>query len=80
MEWAKVVGNSLLDKYICLYISHAMHLHDIHQSFLSELNPSLADQMFAEKECLDTTDRFLWYGGIQKCDIIAKVTRNYVLF
>jgi len=57
-----------------------MHLHDIHQSFLSELNPSLADQMFAENERLDTTDRFLWHGGIQKCDIIAKVTRNYVLF
>ena len=57
-----------------------MHLHDIHQSFLSEINPSLADQMFAEKECLDTIDRFLWYGGIQKCDTIAKVTKNCVLF
>jgi len=57
-----------------------MHPHDIHQSFLSEVNPSLADRMFAEKECLDTTDRFLWHGEIQKCDIIAKVTKNYVLF
>ena len=58
-----------------------MHPHDIHQSFLSEteINPSLADQMFAEKERLDTTDRFLWHGGIQKCDIIAKVTKNYVV-
>ena len=46
-----------------------MHPHDIHQSFLSEINPSLADQMFAEKERLDTTERFLWHGGIQKCDI-----------
>jgi len=54
-----------------------MHLHDIH---LSEVNPSLVDRMFAEKECLDTIDRFLWHGGIQKCDIIAKVTKNYVLF
>jgi len=34
--------------------------------FLSEINPSLAVQMFAEKECLDTTDRFPWNGGIQK--------------
>ena len=51
-----------------------MYLHDIHQSFL---NPSLADQRFAEKERLDTTYRFLWHGGIQKCDIIAK---DYVLF
>ena len=57
-----------------------MHLHDIHQSFLSEINPSLVERMFAEKECLDITDRFLWQGGIQKCDIIAKVTKNYVLF
>ena len=81
MEWAKVVGNNLIisDKYICLYISHAMHPHDIHQSFLSEINPSLVDQMFTVKECLDTTDRFLWHGGIQKCDIVAKVTKNYVL-
>jgi len=54
-----------------------MHPHDIH---LSEINPSLADQMFAEKERLDFTDRFLWHGRIQKCDIIAKVTKNYVLF
>ena len=54
--------------------------NDIHQSFLSEINPSLADQIFTEKERLDTTDRFLWHGGIQKCDIIAKVTKNYVLF
>jgi len=61
-------------------MSHAMYPHDIHQSFLSEINPSLADRMFAEKEFLDTTDRFLWHGGIQKCDIIAKVTKNYVLF
>ena len=43
--------------------------HDIHQSFLSEINPSLVDRMFTEKECLDTTDRFLWHGGIQKYDI-----------
>jgi len=57
-----------------------MHPHDIHQSFLSEINPSLVDRMFAEKEYLDTTDRFLWRGRIQKCDIIAKVTKNYVLF
>ena len=57
-----------------------MYLHDILQSFLSEINPILADWMFAEKECLDTTDRFLLHGGIQKCDIIAKVTKNYVLF
>jgi len=33
-----------------------MHPHDIQQSFLSEINPSLADQIFAEKERLDTTD------------------------
>jgi len=44
-------------------MSHAMHPHDMHQSFLSEINPSLADQMFTEKEHLDTTDRFLWHGG-----------------
>ena len=75
MEWAKVVDNNLI-----MNTSHAMHPHDIHQSFLSEINPSLADRMFAEKECLDTTDRFLWHGGFQKCDIIAKVTKNYVLF
>jgi len=31
---------------------HAMHPHDMHQSFLSEINHSLADQMFAEKERL----------------------------
>jgi len=37
--------------------------------FLSEINPSLAVQMFAEKECLDTTDRFPWNGGIQKSGI-----------
>ena len=77
MEWAKVVGNNLiisLIKHVCTY-----HMLDIHQSFLFEINPSLADWMFAEKECLDTTDRFLWHGGIQKCDIIAKVTKNYVL-
>ena len=40
--------------------------------FLPEINPSLADQMFAENERLDTTDRFPWHGGIQKCDIINK--------
>ena len=60
-----MVGNNLiisLIELICLYISHAMHLHDIHQSFLSEIN---VDRMFAEKECLGTTDRFLWHGGIQ---------------
>ena len=80
MEWTKVVGNNLIISLInIVYISHAMHPHDIHQSFLSEINPSLADWMFAEKECLDTTERFLWHGGIQKCDI-AKVTKNYVLF
>ena len=76
MEWAKVVGNNLiisLIKHVCTY-----HMLDIHQSFLSEINPSLADRMFAEKECLDTTDRFL-SQGTQKCDI-AKVTKNYVLF
>jgi len=57
-----------------------MHPHDIHQSFLSEINPSLVDRMFAEKECLDTKDRFLWHEGIQKCDIIAKIAKNYVSF
>ena len=77
-----MVGNNLVIIIFdeCLYISHAMHPHDIHQSFLSEINPSLADQMFTEKEPLDTTDRFLWHGGIQKCGIIAKVTKNFVLF
>jgi len=68
MEWAKVVGNNLIISLIKLYV------------FLSEINPSLVDGMFTEKECLDTTDRFLWHGGIQKCDIIAKVTKDYVLF
>ena len=70
MEWAKVVGNNLIISLInIVYISHAMHPHDIHQSFLSEINPSLADQI-AEKERLDSTDRFLWHGGIQKCGVI----------
>jgi len=43
-------------------------MHPRHTPVLSEISPSLADQMFTEKECLDTTDRFLWHGGIQKCD------------
>jgi len=47
-----------------------MHPHDIHHK------SSLADQMFTEKERLDTTDRFLWHGGIQKCDIIANITKE----
>ena len=63
----KVVGNnliiSLINIYVCTY--HMLCIHMTHQSFLSELNPSLSDQMFAEKERLDTTDRFLWHGGIQ---------------
>ena len=29
-----------------------------------------------EKERLVTTDRFPWHGGIQKCDVIANVTRK----
>jgi len=33
-------------------------------------------QMFTEKEHLVTIDRFPWHGGIQKCDAMAKVTRN----
>ena len=57
---------------LCIHMTYT-------SQFLSEINPSRADQMFAEKECLNTTDRFLWHGGIQKCDMIAKVTRNYVL-
>jgi len=75
---AKVVGNNL----IISLINMSVHItcYEIHQSFLSEINPSLVDRIFAENECLDTIDRFLWHGGIQKCDIIAKVTKNYVLF
>jgi len=48
-----------------------MHPQDIYQSFLSEIN------LVLQTGC---SDRFLWHGGIQKCDIIAKVTKNYVLF
>jgi len=33
-------------------------------------------QMFTEKEHLVTIDRFPWHGGIQKCDVMAKVTRK----
>jgi len=40
------------------------------------LTISLTVQMFTEKECLVTIDRFLWQGGIQKCDIMAKFTRK----
>jgi len=39
---------------------------------------SLAGQTFMEKECLVTIDRFLWLGGIQKCNVIAKVMRNTI--
>jgi len=81
MEWANVVGNNLIISLINMSVHITCYApHDVHQSFQSEINPSLVDQMFTEKERLDTTDRFLWHGGIQKYDIIAKVTRNYVLF
>ena len=39
---------------------------------------SLAGQTFMEKERLVTIDRFLWLGGIHKCNVIAKVMRNTI--
>jgi len=45
-------------------------------SFLSEINPSLADQMFTQKDLTLQTG----FCGMEECDIIAKVKKNYVLF
>ena len=40
------------------------------------VSPGLAGQMVAEKEHLVTMDRFMWHGGIQKRNIMTKVTRK----
>ena len=37
---------------------------------------SLMGQTFAEKEHMITVDRFPWYGGIQKQDIMAVIMRK----
>jgi len=37
---------------------------------------SLTGQIFTEKEHLVPIDRFTWHGGIQKCDIMTKVTKK----
>jgi len=40
---------------LCIHMTYT-------SQFLSEINPHLTDQMFTERECLDTTDRFSWHG------------------
>ena len=67
--WAKVVGNNLIISLINMSVHITCYASAWHTPVIPVWNiPSLVDRMFAEKECLDTTDRFLWHGGIQKCE------------